>query len=126
MTDETEVQEEATTEGTQVRFIGDPKDDFSGPSSMSMFGMEFPKGEFVGVTDEAALKKLRGHSHFEFEGDAKVRPERREVDDLPALKLEALKDVATAEGVDFPANTTKAKLMEAIREARIARGNDED
>jgi len=129
MTDEPEVQEEAT-EGTQVRFVGDPKDNFSGPASMSMFGLEFPKGEFVGVTDEAALKKLRNHNHFEFQGDAKTKRSDEVKDDLPQIAagtggLERLKEVAVAEGVDFPANTSKPKLMELIRQHRVGQGNDD-
>jgi len=118
--------EKTETDDAKVRFIGDPSDDFSGPSSMSKFGMEFPKGKFVAVKDPETRRKLRGHSHFEFEGDEEAEGSRRETDELPALKLEALKEIAAAEGVDFPANTTKAKLMEAIREARIERGNDDN
>lgn len=123
MAEDTEKEE---VKGASFRFVGDPSDDFSGPSSMSMFGMEFPKGEFVAVEDEAVARKLRGHSHFEEEGGEKI--EKKEVvrDDLPALDLEAMKDVARQEGVAFEDDTTKAKLMKAIRSHRKAKGNDDD
>ena len=134
MTDETETNNDETgtaeetneVTGTAVRFVGDPSDDFSGPSSISMFGMEFPKGAFVGVEDENVIRKLRGHSHFEFQDGTKVEKKVVNRDDLPSMGLEQMKEVAQAEGVAFDADTTKQKLMRAIRQHRKLHGSDDN
>lgn len=61
-------------------FVGDPKDGFSGPESIRVGGVDFPKGEAVTVDDDLAAK-LKGHSHFA-EGTAK--PPKQPDDDKPA------------------------------------------
>jgi len=141
MTDETEKPEDEIVEdaaeqtveapegATMVKFVGDPNDDFSGPSSMTMFGEEFPKGEFVAITDENVLRKLRGHNHFAFQGEAAPKASGGKGDDLAQIGagvggLERLKDLARSEGVPFEDDTTKPKLMKAIRAMRQRRGND--
>lgn len=103
-----------------ARFVGDPADDFSGPSNITMFGQDFEKGEFVTLTGEAVIRKVRGHSHFEIEGEGKVEAKTTTKDELPPLGLEALKEVAQAEGVPFEDDTTKPKLIKAIRAHRKA------
>lgn len=107
-------------ETINAKFVGDPADDFAGPSNISMFGVDFTKGEYVEVTDANAIRKIRGHSHFHVEGEGEVEAVHTETDDLPALGLEALKDLARAEGVEFQEDTTKAKLMKAVRAKRAA------
>lgn len=55
-------------------FRGDPRDGDDrdgthmrghGPDEIVMFGLTFPKGEPVEVKDAHAIKKLKGHSHFQ-------------------------------------------------------------
>lgn len=106
-----------------VTYIGDPNDDFSGPSRITMFGYEFEKNEAVSVDDPAALRKLRGHNHFTVGDAPKPKAERRQSDGLASMKLDELKELATREGVEVDDDTTKAKLITAIRNAR---GQDED
>lgn len=52
----------------KAKFIGDPNDDFSGPTRMLWQKVEFRKGKFVDVPD-ALVGKLRTHNHFVVEGD---------------------------------------------------------
>ena len=47
----------------QFRFIGDADGD--GPEVLTAFGLSFPKGQPVEVTDAAIQAKLEGNSHFE-------------------------------------------------------------
>lgn len=112
-------------ETVNARFVGDPADDFSGPSNISMFGQDFEKGEFVTLKDPAVIRKVRGHSHFEIEGEGEVRKTETDTDELAALAggtggLERLKEVAQAEGVEFEDDVTKPKLLKAIRAKRKA------
>jgi len=46
-------------------FIGDPERGGDGPNTIICFGIEFPKGESVDVTDEKIIGKLTGNSHFD-------------------------------------------------------------
>lgn len=46
------------------RFIGDPRDGFSGPDLIEYDGVKFDRLEFVSVPDYMA-DKLRGNNHFE-------------------------------------------------------------
>lgn len=108
------------TAAINARFVGDPADDFSGKSNVTMFGVDFEKGEFTRVEDPDAIRKIRGHSHFEVEGEGEVKKKTVETDELPPLDLEALKEVARDEGVEFEDDTTKPKLMKAIRAKRKA------
>lgn len=60
----------------KARFIGDPRDDFSGPKTIPLFGRTFPKGRFVTIEGDDAEKvigKLQANDHFEVgegEGEA--------------------------------------------------------
>lgn len=117
------MDEEKKVEEVKARFIGDPNDDYSGPRNISMFGQDFEKGEYVTLKGEDVIRKVRGHNHFEIEGEEVERADKPEKDDLAQIGagvggLEALKDVARAEGVHFEDDVTKAKLMRAIRAHR--------
>jgi len=116
--------DKAEETAVKARFVGDPADDFSGPSSIQMFGKDFVKGEFTQIDDPAVIRKVRGHSHFEIEGEGEVQKKNVAKDELPALGLEALKDVARAEEVDFEDDTTAPKLIKAIRAKRRADAKD--
>ena len=98
-------------------YIGDPRDDLSGPSSMTVYGLEFKKGEPALVEDQNIARKLAGHSHFRH-GDEEVEVTGREDDDLVGLNTEQLKAVADAEGVEYDSKARKGDILEAIREAR--------
>ena len=124
MDNENENGEATEDKGVVFTYIGDPNDDGSGPRNITIFGYDFTKDEPArvrgGTKDEQSIiRKLRGHNHFVAEGDEK--PEFTKggaVDELPALSLEDMKDVARAENVEFADDTTKPKLMRAIRAQR--------
>jgi len=120
------MEDNATTSAVRVRFVGDPADDFSGPTNVSMFGQDFEKGEFTTIEDPTLIRKLRGHSHFEVEGEGKVKATNVDRDELAPLGLEALKEVAHAEAVPFEDDTTKARLLKAIRAARKGAARNDD
>lgn len=46
------------------RFIGDPRDKFSGPDIIEFDGVKIDRREFTTVPDDMA-EKLRGNNHFE-------------------------------------------------------------
>lgn len=59
------------------RFVGDPRHDGHGPDNVSVLGHTFVKnGEPTEVSDETAIRKLRGNSHFaELRKVAALEPE---------------------------------------------------
>lgn len=101
-------------------YIGDPNDDFSGPNTIEIFGLEFKKNKPALVEDAGIARKLTGHSHFINGNEEMPEGSSNTSDELPGLKLEELKAVAEREGVEIPDKPTKALLIEAIREARDA------
>ena len=56
----------------RFKFTGNGDND---PASVTVRGVEFPKGKAVSVDDEALIAKLRGNSHFEV---AKGRPSAKD------------------------------------------------
>lgn len=80
--------------GSTFTYIGDPKDDFGGPSEMPVWGTTFKKGvpQFVPADQMIAARKksladiLRGHSHF-VEGEDQVDGEKQELE-LAGLRAE--------------------------------------
>jgi hypothetical protein len=50
----------------RFKFIGDPANEYSGPSSLQMGGYEFPRGKFVEVKGHLA-ERLKYNGHFEME-----------------------------------------------------------
>lgn len=56
------------------RFIGDPKDNFSGPDIIEFNGVKIGRIEFTTVPDDVA-EKLRNNNHFEeLNGASPSRP----------------------------------------------------
>lgn len=53
---------------TRARFIGDPRYGGEGASALSLFGVDFTKGEWSPVS-AAVAAKLSGNSHFEIDAD---------------------------------------------------------
>jgi hypothetical protein len=88
----------------KARFIGDPGDGFSGPETLTVFGVEFVKGEWAEVRD----KRFGSHSHFEFDADENGEPDPS-VDKMKA-DLDEL-------GVKYRANASPAKLAELLEAA---------
>lgn len=55
----------------KFKFIGDPKDNYSGPEVLEVFGMKFPRDKWVEVPEGKECEKLSNHSHFDADfGDA--------------------------------------------------------
>lgn len=91
---EQDAPEGASQPGSHFTYVGDPKDDFAGPSEMPVWGTTFKKGEPQFVPEDkmiVARKKslasiLRGHSHF-VEGDQTVEGEKQDLE-LANLRAE--------------------------------------
>lgn len=66
----------------KFRFIGDPRDDFSGPDEIQVFGLSFNRKTWTEVLDPAIAAKLAKHSHFEAWAEAAPAPK-------PAAKTES-------------------------------------
>lgn len=47
----------------KFKYVGDPRNNFSGPQTGPIHGVMFTKGETTEVDDEAVAAKLRRHSH---------------------------------------------------------------
>lgn len=99
-------------------YIGDPNDDFSGPTEIEIFGLVFKKDKPALVEDAGVARKLTGHSHFINANEERPGGTRREADELVTMNKEELKATAEAESVEFPSNATKGDLIELIRAAR--------
>lgn len=100
----------------KFRFIGDPKDSFSGPSKVETLGHVFTREDWTEVSDKYAIDKLLGHSHFESGGAFSPVPEAPAV---PDEREELIKD-ATSLGIlvdrRWSNQTLSAKIAEAIGE----------
>lgn len=102
-------------EGSTFTYVGDPKDDFSGPSEMPIWGTTFKKGvpQFVPADQMVASRKkpmasiLRGHSHF-VEGDEKVEAEKQ------GLELDSLRAECKARKLKFDRHDGVDKLKELL------------
>jgi hypothetical protein len=99
-----------------VKFIGDPRDNYSGPQVMTLWGHEFPKGEFVSVPSSVA-KKAATHSHFVVKGinDSEEAGEfadaRREA---MSLDLDLVRGVLDKRGVEYPKNANRRALVDLL------------
>ncbi|MDM8352896.1 hypothetical protein [Brevundimonas diminuta] len=92
----------------KARFIGDPNHNGDGPDELTLYGVEFVKGEWIAVPANVAAK-LSGNNHFEIDAnddgaaDPTVEELRAQLDQLGvkyhhkagAEKLLALLDEAT-------------------------------
>lgn len=76
----------------KFKFIGDPDNEELIPDVITMFGVDFKKGEASEVEDETAIGKFRGNSHFKevTAKDAKKEPAKKadpkKADKSPAKK----------------------------------------
>lgn len=92
----------------KVTWLGEDElhGDGAGPSFTRAFGMKFPKGEAVEVTDGDIVARASKNLFF--------RVEREEEDELAGLTIAELRDLATAKGIDS-AGMSKPQLREALR-----------
>ena len=86
---------------TEFKYIGDKK-------SLTAFGIEFPRDEFVNVDEPAIEAKLHGIRFFEA-GAVTKRPE-------PSVKdIRALLDEMN---IEYPSDAKKADLVILLDEAK--------
>lgn len=90
----------------KAKFIGDPNDDFSGPSIMTLWGYSFPKGEYIEISDTVA-NKVRTHNHFAVEGEEGETAEKAAVD---AMSLDEIRDALDRAGVEYRNNMGRPAL----------------
>jgi hypothetical protein len=91
----------------RVRFIGDPRHGGEGPDRLSLFGVEFVKGQWVEVSD-AFPKKVARHSHFEVDTDG---------DGQPGPTLEELRAELDAKGIAYHHKAGVKRLLELLDDA---------
>lgn len=74
--------------GGEARYIGDPLNNGEGPASVTMWGLTFPKGEWVRVDEAYAWSKCGINRHFETRGAGKAKtvakPVETPVEEAPA------------------------------------------
>ena len=70
----------------RFRFIGDPKDNFSGPDVAEFYGMKFPRGEWVEVPEGPAREKLKIKSHYEAYPEDAIATDGSLIDGEPKRK----------------------------------------
>lgn len=94
-----------------VRFIGDPNDDFSGPSTIRVWGHDFRKGDYLNVPDSVAAK-AETHSHFQVEGTADLQPGET----IKTYSSDELRDLLDQKGVEYNKQLGNAKLLALAKE----------
>lgn len=86
----------------KFKFNGEGNED---PEEIELFGYKFPEGEWVEVSEPAAIKKLQANSHFE------AAKAKKPVDNLPepteiavdtADLVVSIEDEPVAETTDDP------------------------
>lgn len=94
------------------KYVGDPNDEFSGPTVVQQYGQTWKKGESVTVelddedeADQANLRRLQGNSHFvdvsdkdavKHVADREKAIEKRETDEAKAADEQRKRDEADA------------------------------
>jgi len=110
----------------RARFIGDPRDNFSGPDVLEMFNTKFPRDQWINVEEGPFAVKLRRHNHFEVDSDSvasdgsaiePVKPVRVR-DAAIDTKREELVDEAEALGVKVDGRWSLARLEAEIAAAK--------
>lgn len=97
----------------KVKYVGDPNDDFSGPSTLRAHGHDFKKGELVEVPDSVAAK-LAGHSHFRKEGEDPEQTENSPLSVAARMEPDELRDLLDQAGVEYAKNLGRAKLAQLL------------
>lgn len=103
----------------RARFIGDPRDNWSGSERLTMLGADFIKGEWADVSDEVA-GKLATHSHFEVE-DGTIPPDAEPVTDWRTLDKIALDAFAAGHDVKLDRRKSLDKMHADFEAALNAR-----
>lgn len=78
----------------QIKYTGTPGEDLE---QITMYGVDFPKGKFVEVTDHFSVRKLSRHPHFEHKGDVEDVVDKREEQALQLLAAVAVDEVKAAQ-----------------------------
>lgn len=92
----------------KFRFIGDPRNNFSGPDRFEKFGLQFSRTDWTEVTDKSLIAKLLNSSHYE-NGGAFAEPAHDE--------REALIADAQSLGVDVDRRWSNATISAKIQQA---------
>lgn len=98
----------------QVRYIGDPAENFDGPQVIEQYDISFVKNEFVEVPDDhPQAQKFKGNRTFEVKGS-----DRPKVDVDPEDDVQELRDELERRGVKFhhreKADSLRAKLSKSV------------
>ncbi len=106
----------------KFRFIGDPKNGFSGPYAFEKFGLNFSRSEWTDVDDHVLIAKLLGSDHYEHAG-AFAPASAAPVSHVNFAKNEderraALVSEAESLGIDVDGRWSNATLERKINEAR--------
>jgi hypothetical protein len=106
-------------------YIGDPNDDFSGPSELTTGGMTFAKGEPTTIEDTPEnadlIRRLKGHSHFAGDGDALPDDAAR----AKKMSLDELRAILDDRNVEYKKNEGRAALATKIVESGGFPGADD-
>lgn len=97
----------------KFRFIGDPRNNFSGPDALEKFGLHFNRTEWTEVSDARVISKLLGHSHFESAG-AFPKTGAPHVEAAAGDPREALIAEAEAIGIDVDRRWSNATIRKHI------------
>lgn len=97
----------------KFRFVGDPRNNFSGPDALEKFGLNFNRTEWTEVSDAAVAAKLIGHSHFESAGAFPDAPAHN-VETVGGDPREALIAEAEAFGIDVDRRWSNATIRKHI------------
>lgn len=107
-------------------YIGDPNDDFSGPSELTTGGQTFAKNEPTEVDDdnEDLIRRLKGHSHFAKPGDELPDDTAR----AKTMTLDELRAILDYRQIEYKRNEGRAALAKKIVDSGgfPATGEDED
>lgn len=134
----------------KARFIGDPRDNFSGPDPFPLGGVVFAKDKWTSVADEALFAKLQTNNHFETRdaGFVSIVPELTAedtvaadggvlvvepggpapdvIDDEPDDEKAALiAELEAIPGAEFDRRNGVTKLRKALEAARFMAGEDD-
>jgi hypothetical protein len=97
----------------KFRFIGDPRDNGSGPETVERFDHVFTRYGWTDVQDKEAVRKLLGHSHFESFSDSTFPAKLAISDEREALIREA-EELGIAVDRRWSNLTLSAKIREAL------------
>lgn len=97
----------------EVRYIGDPSDNFAGPGEIDQYGITFVKGEYVSLPDtHPQAAKFQHNPTFQVKGD-----DRPVVDTDPEADVDELKTALDAKGITYRANANAKSLRKLLADS---------